>query len=100
MLSSSTPLGKPKHEVSAISLQKPVKPGSGSNSGMLKSQQSQRSLGIIKVSMILCITSDTLKCRSFLAQLGARMRNLRPCDNGKFPFQFDLRGQSVRACTV
>ena len=31
-------------------------------------------------------TSDTLKCRSFLAQLGARMRNLRPCDNGKFPF--------------
>ena len=32
------------------------------------------------------ITSDTLKCRSFLAQLGARMRNLRPCDNGKFPF--------------
>ena len=29
---------------------------------------------------------DTLKCRSFLAQLGARMRNLRPCDNGKFPF--------------
>ena len=31
-------------------------------------------------------TSDTLKCRSFLAQLGAHMRNLRPCDNGKFPF--------------
>ena len=46
------------------------------------------------------LTSDTLKCRSFLAQLGARMRNLRSCDNGKFPFQFDLRGQSVRACTV
>ena len=30
-------------------------------------------------------TSDTLKCRSFLAQLGARMCNLQPCDNGKFP---------------
>ena len=35
---------------------------------------------------VTIITSDTPKCRSFLALLGARMRNLRPCDNGKFPF--------------
>ncbi len=33
---------------------------------------------------IIDYTSDTLSLGA--RQLGARMRNLRPCDNGKFPF--------------
>ena len=30
-------------------------------------------------------TSNRLKCRSFLAQLIVRIRNLKPCDCGKLP---------------
>ena len=49
---------------------------------------------VLYIATVYIYTSDTLKCREFLAQLGSvrvRMRNLRPCDNRETPLRLNLR---------